>query len=79
MRILVAIFVLGVVASAIASDSDESVDRDDFFDSRGECWTNLYHGFSLLFETVIQDVRWSAIVSYFVEFYGLSNGNCKNL
>lgn len=32
-----AIFALGLVASAIASDSDESVDRDDFFDSRGEC------------------------------------------
>lgn len=54
MRILVAIFALGLVASAIASDSDESVDRDDFFDSRGECWTNLFHGFSLLFDTQLQ-------------------------
>lgn len=39
MRILaVAIVVVVLAVSCRAIDSEESADRDDFYDSRGECW-----------------------------------------
>jgi hypothetical protein len=48
MRIFLAIFALGLLASSFASDSDESV--DDFYDSKGRLNEKCYSNFKCLYE-----------------------------